>query len=661
MVAERASTCLPETLVVEFERPLSQGDARRSAIERPEPRTEKERRLRALDRQIRRLEQNLARLQRTSYRYSWIRIAIFGGGLLATVLCFFLVGPGAAALCAAATVLSFGGAVYGHRQVNGSIRRHRIWRRRQMGQVARARLDWERIPTTFPHQAQPDHPFESDLDLIGQRSLHRLLDTAVSYEGSQRLRAWLTETAPDQQQTAERQQRVRELAPLHLFRSRLALNATAAAGANKAWRASQLVEWLEQRAPEARLRPWLLLFAALAGLNAALFVANRLGWLPAWWMITLAVYLGLWLAQSRELEAVWDEALALQGALQQLRAVFRQLETFSYRNTPGLGGLCKPFLDPAHRPSRYLARVGRVVAATGLRANPMIRFALNAVVPWDIAVAYGLSQTKAGLAHHAPTWMEAWFELEALCSLANLAYLNPGYSFPSLTAAGQEGGAVLEAEELGHPLIPDEERVCNDLEIPELGRVMVITGSNMAGKSVFLKTVGINLALAYAGGPVNARRLQAGWFRIFTCMGISDSVTDGISYFYAEVRRLKALLTALEEDHALPLLFGIDEIFRGTNNRERMIGSRAYVRALVGKRGLGLIATHDLELARLADELPQVQNHHFRDRVVGERMAFDYKLRPGPYPTTNALKIMRLEGLPVEDVEGKWAGPGGEG
>jgi DNA mismatch repair ATPase MutS len=169
----------------------------------------------------------------------------------------------------------------------------------------------------------------------------------------------------------------------------------------------------------------------------------------------------------------------------------------------------------------------------------------------------------------------------------------------------------------------------------------------MAGKSVFLKTVGLNLALAYAGGPVDAQHLQTLPFRLFTSIGIADSVTDGISYFYAEVKRLKALLAELERDHPLPLLFCIDEIFRGTNNRERLIGSRAYVRALADNNGAGLIATHDLELTGLADEVPQVENYHFRDRVAGDRMVFDYTLRPGPCPTTNALDIMRLEGLPL--------------
>ncbi|HVO41264.1 MAG TPA: hypothetical protein VMT34_01515, partial [Aggregatilineales bacterium] len=150
------------------------------------------------------------------------------------------------------------------------------------------------------------------------------------------------------------------------------------------------------------------------------------------------------------------------------------------------------------------------------------------------------------------------------------------------------------------------------------------------------------------GGPVCAADLSVGLFRLFTCIRVSDSLADGFSYFYAEVQRLKALLNALEEPGARPLFFLIDEIFRGTNNQERLIGSRAYLRALVGRNGLGVISTHDLELIRLADETPLIINRHFREDVIDDRLVFDYKLRPGPSPTTNALKIMALAGLPVE-------------
>jgi DNA mismatch repair ATPase MutS len=179
-------------------------------------------------------------------------------------------------------------------------------------------------------------------------------------------------------------------------------------------------------------------------------------------------------------------------------------------------------------------------------------------------------------------------------------------------------------------------------------KIVVLTGSNMAGKSTFLRTVGVNLCLAYAGAPVNAGSLQTALFRVFTCIKVSDSVQDGLSYFYAEVKRLKALLAATEAEQSLPVLFLIDEIFRGTNSRERLIGSRAYLRALSQRTTLGLVATHDLELVKLADEISGGANFHFREEVRDGKMVFDYKLRAGPCPTTNALQIMALEGLPVE-------------
>ena len=172
----------------------------------------------------------------------------------------------------------------------------------------------------------------------------------------------------------------------------------------------------------------------------------------------------------------------------------------------------------------------------------------------------------------------------------------------------------------------------------------------MAGKSTFIKTVGINLCLAYAGGPVNATRFHSRPFRLHTCIHITDSITDGFSYFYAEVKCLKTLLEKLGSD-GLPVLYLIDEIFRGTNNRERLIGSRAYLRSILDAQGVGFLATHDLELVSLADESSQVQNYHFRDEVRDGRLVFDYRLRPGPCPTTNALKIMRSEGLPVGEGE----------
>ncbi len=276
------------------------------------------------------------------------------------------------------------------------------------------------------------------------------------------------------------------------------------------------------------------------------------------------------------------------------------------------------------------------------------------LVPWDFYFAHRFNQYKSQVASHLPVWLDVWFELEALNSLANFAYLNPNYVLPQILVAEHAHQCQLfSTTALGHPLIPEDKKVTNDFSISRLGEIDLITGSNMSGKSTFLRTVGINLCLAFAGGPVNASSFSTSLFRLFTCIKISDSVTENYSYFYAEVRRLKALLSAVDASNPLPLFFLIDEIFKGTNNRERRLGSEAYISALAGRNCLGIITTHDLDLVKLADKLPQLKNYHFKEDIIDGRMVFDYLLRPGPSPTTNALKIMQLEGLPVEDVMGK--------
>ena len=247
-----------------------------------------------------------------------------------------------------------------------------------------------------------------------------------------------------------------------------------------------------------------------------------------------------------------------------------------------------------------------------------------------------------------PLWLNTFYELEALISLSTFAYLNPDYEFPEIEVEKKQF-PLLEAKGLGHPLIPPDQKILNDFSINKTGEIVIVTGSNMSGKSTFLRTVGINLCLAFAGGPVNASCFQVVSFRLFTCIKVSDSVTEGFSYFYAEVKRLKLLLDNLQSKHVFPLLFLIDEIFRGTNNKERLTGSRSYVRATTGVNGIGIIATHDLELIKLEDESGGIRNVHFREDVKNGKMVFDYLLHSGPCPTTNALKIMKMEGLPVDD------------
>jgi len=608
----------------------------------------KEQRVHSLRNQVTRLRKRIIRMRRMSYRYSWLRIAIVVVGLLGGIVALRSAGVWLLLVCLVGTGSLFVVIATLHRKTEMGILRHEVWLQIKSAHLARATLDWDHIPASFGFHARPDHPFETDLDIVGQRSVFRLLDTAVSLEASQRTRDWLTDSVPNWQTIRRRHTLVRELWARPVFRDKLAMYATVAGDQQRSWGTRELVEWLCSPIDSSSVRNWLLILGAMAALNASLFFANRVDLLPQWWQVTFVIYLGLVFARSSALAPIWEEAVDLHHSLRQLSAVFGHLETFGYSNAPHLRELAAPFLDAHVRPSAFLTRVNRVLAAIGIRGNPILWFLLNAVVPWDLFFAQRLIHFKTTLAERVPAWLDIWFELESLCSLANFGYLNPGYTFPVFVALDPFGHPPFRARGLGHPLLADSDKVCNDFEFSNLGEVSLITGSNMAGKSVFLKTVGVNCALANAGGPVNAEEFKTTTFRLFTSMRIGDSVTDGISFFYAEVKRLKALLADLERDHPLPLLYCIDEIFRGTNNRERLTGSRAYVRTLAGKNGVGLIATHDLELAKLADEMRFVKNYHFRDQVAEGRMIFDYRLRSGPCPTTNALAIMAFEGLPIE-------------
>lgn len=619
----------------------------------------KQRRAEQLKRQVRRLERRRAWLQQKSDGLARYRLLVFGGGFVGAMAVLLQFGVWAWLATSALWLVAFVGVVRVHRRVERALAEVSLWLKLKQTHLARMGLDWAAMPTAVSLPLPPDHPFALDLDLIGERSLLRLLDTAVSHEGSRRLYDWLLATDPSLTDIQSRQALVAELVAMPHFRDKLALKGTQATAVgvvgDDKWPGQRVLAWLEAPTDTNSLRPALLLMAALAALNLALVALDWAGVLPPLWPISWLVYGLVFTSQLRFARPLFEDAYFLEASLRRLGILFQFLESYRYGERAGVRAVCAPFLAIAERPSTHLRRVTGVLTLAGLRQNPFLWLALNALVPWDLYTAYRLEQCKTALRTRLPLWLDRWVELEALGSLATFAWLNPAATFPTITT--DETKPLLAVTAVAHPLIPEAGRVSNDFHITNLGDVAIITGSNMAGKSSFLRALGVNLALAYAGGPVVADCLQTRHFHLYTSIRVADSVTDGFSYFYAEVRRLQGLLAALAEENGeeRPLFFLIDEIFRGTNNRERLIGSRSFVRALVGQRGVGLIATHDLELVKLADETPTIRNFHFRDDVVGGQMVFDYTLHPGPCPTTNALKIMRFAGLPVEEmVNGEW-------
>lgn len=607
-------------------------------------------RARQLQRHIMRLESRLAAVQGRANRLAWSRLGVFlaaaagGVGLLAGVSTW------AGIIAAAVGLMAFDRLARAHAQVKAAAQRYTIWLSIQQTHAARLGLEWDHIPPPVFPAPRPDHPLELDLDLTGEYALHRLLDTCVSLEGSARLRDWLSSGVPDPPATDRRQALVRELMCRPIFRDKLRLyGVQSSQDPNHRWNGKRLQAWLTmQAAPAGTGIP--LLLTALGIVNTILFALHQAGHLPPVWGITFLPYAAIYLWKVQQLGDPFSRALSLTDPLRDLSAVFAHLETSRYAGSPALAGLCAPFQDQDQRPSRQLQRLSRVLSAASVRRNPLLWMLISVVIPWDLFVAHQLEQRRADLTAQLPGWLETWFELEALCALAAFADRHPDYSFPAWHEPPTEA-PLLDAQAIGHPLIPAAQRVCNSFTLPTLGSLALITGSNMSGKSTFLRTLGVNLCLAHAGGPVCAAALHIAHFELFTCIRVTDSVTNGISYFYAEVKRLKALLDRLQAQHHYPVFYLVDEIFRGTNNRERLIGSQSYITALVGGYGCGVLSTHDLELVQLADQLPRIINYHFEETIADGRMNFDYLLRSGPSPTTNALKIMRMEGLPVITAE----------
>ena len=613
----------------------------------------KQERLSLIEYTATRLQKRLDKLDHRSNFYSWVRVGIFFAGVLLSILAWFLIGWWPALIGIVITAVLFAIAAHYQRQIERSITRHKIWLQIQFAQIARIKLDWGSIPVVPPSDTQAEHPFETDLDITGRHSLLRLLNTATSYEGSQRLSEWLLNTVPDVQTIYKRQQLIQELTPMTIFRNKLLLKSMLASKhVTEQWEGKKLLNWLNTHTSTPSLLPLLFVSLALSVLTILLFVLNTVALIPQYWVITLLIAIIFLFVTKDKRGDLFEDAYFLRDAFGQLGGIFAYLETYRYGEHTHLKDLCKPFFSSsAQRPSVLLKKIARVATAATLQKNLLLWVVLNVLLPWDFYFAHRFNQYKSQAAVHLPLWLEVWFELEALNSLANFAYLNPEYVLPEvLTCEASSQHLPFQASALGHPLILEEKKVTNDFAINNLGEIDLITGSNMSGKSTFLRTLGINLCLAFAGGPVNASSLQTSLFRLFTCIKISDSVTESYSYFYAEVRRLKALLSAVEASNPLPLFFLIDEIFKGTNNRERRLGSEAYISALAGRNCLGIITTHDLDLVKLADKLPELKNYHFKEDIIDGRMVFDYILRPGPSPTTNALKIMQMEGLPVEEV-----------
>jgi hypothetical protein len=537
-------------------------------------------------------------------------------------------------LFAAAFALGFLAILIWHRRIGN--RRADAIARVLIRQHALARMhrDWRSLPDPPVAAVPPDHPYARDLDLIGHGSLQQLIDTTETPAGHATLLRWLSDGADDAD-IGERQEIARGLVAAEQWREDLA-----AAGRQVGTPGGDvelLVGWLETTARE-RIGVRHLIAVALAICTVAVIILYAVGIAPFAWLLPFLVANAI-MTFAAPGSGQLSRINSHQRSLSQYRAVLPLAEAVPGDSAP-VTRLRTALASPDGSASHQLAALDRALAFV-IPPGTIIWFPLQLAVNWDLLVEANLRRLAASIGPRVRSWIATVGEIEAVAALGTAAALNPDWNWPAVTA----GARAFEGAALGHPLIPPGRRVANDVSVGPRGTVLIVTGSNMAGKSTLLRTVGLNAVLARAGGPVCAASLRMPNYPVWSSVRIQDSLEEGVSLYMAELLRLKQIVEAAK---AGPILYLLDEILHGTNTTERRIAARSVIHQLVRTGSIGTVSTHDLELidASLADAAVCV---HLVDQVVegpnGPEMFFDYTLRPGLAPSSNALRLLELVGL----------------
>jgi len=305
--------------------------------------------------------------------------------------------------------------------------------------------------------------------------------------------------------------------------------------------------------------------------------------------------------------------------------------------------LCKELYNNGQNASKQIDVFSKICESIANRRN-MLYFILNPILMIEYHWTISIEKWKIQSGNNFEKWINIIAELEALCSIAVIKYDNPNWSMPKII----DGPSKIIAKNMGHPLL-GEKRVCNNLKLEETYPVMLITGSNMSGKSTFMRTIEINIVLAYAGAPVCAEQFYCTIMEMYSCMRINDNLEQSISSFYAEILKIKNIVEASKEGKKV--LFLLDEIFKGTNSRDRHIGAITLVNQLSRTGNLGVISTHDLELGEMAKHKDsKIKNYHFSEYYRKNKIYFDYKLKDGISSTRNAVYLMKLAGIKIEEI-----------
>jgi hypothetical protein len=481
------------------------------------------------------------------------------------------------------------------------------------------------------------HPYSSDLDLFGRASLFELLSTARTRGGEARLAGWLKSPSPAPDLRA-RHEAVDELRPLLDLREQIAvLGDDFRTGVHP----EQLVAWAG-----APAHP----FPAWRRVLAFVFAVVTFGTL-LWWLATdladanarlafviVAALEGAFAVGMRtKVLGIVHAVEAPAHDLDLLSQILAALEKQQFQS-PRLAALRAAINVKRESASHHIAHLRRLIELVDSRDNPFVR-AFGPLLLWTTQLGMAVESWRAENGPHVAAWLDAVSEIEAITSLANYAWEHPEDPFPQFT----DTAGTFEAEAIGHPLLPADRCVRNSVSLGGPLRLLIVSGSNMSGKSTLLRTIGVNTVLALAGAPVRAKALKISLLQLGASIRTTDSLEEGHSRFMAEILRLKQILE-------LPpvALFLLDELLHGTNSHDRALGSEGLIRALLARNAIGLVTTHDLSLAGVANELaPAAANVHFEDRLENGRLVFDYRMRTGVVERSNALDLMRAVGLEV--------------
>ena len=505
--------------------------------------------------------------------------------------------------------------------------------------------------------ADQSHFYSGDLDVFGKHSLFRLLNRTHTHEGQNQLAGWLQVPAgPDVIRL--RQQATAELIPQIDWRQQYEALAYQEETIGRSPEA--LIQWAtaETQPLPAYLNVIRFLFPVI---TLGIFVAWLLGYVPGIAVILALAVHGFMLSRTATRAKVSsDQTHEISVALRAFQSMFRHVEGLS-GDSVGLQAIRQVLMAHGRPVSVAIGKLAQLTAGLNYRRNPYFSLIIGVATLWDIQYLFGLERWKKQHGSGIALWLDALGKLEALNSLAGFAYAHPAYATPDVT----NERLILDLTKASHPLLPPDRSVPNSLSMSGPGQTVLITGSNMSGKSTFLRTVGANVVLALAGAVVSADRFRCSGVQVFTSMRTQDSLEESTSSFYAELKRLQTLINlskrlntaSLESpsqsagaEEPLPVLYFLDEILKGTNSLDRHRGAEALIRQLHQTSASGFVSTHDLELGQLTDAGDFVRNFHFQSDLNDGQLVFDYKLRKGICESFNASQLMRAIGIEMDRV-----------